>query len=123
MSEWIGEIRPRSRYPYSFPYFLFPPKHKNPIVLASQRSEIITAHEVYAPSPSLDSFDHFNDTTTQLMHHSRNSHYNHSMHKFSKHNENVNGMMNVGIGTDGTYNSHAQKIMRKEFHNFGKTFL
>lgn len=57
------------------------------------------------------------------MHHSRN-HFNHSMHKFSKHNDHVSGMMNVGETDDGTssstFTAQAQKIMRKEFVSFGK---
>lgn len=100
---WIGEIRDRSRYPYSFPYFLFPPKHKNPIVLASQRSEIISAHEVYAQTY---------DNGTLLMH------KNHSMHKFPKHHN----ISVIGTTSTATANFSYSRAL-KDFRNFGKNYM
>lgn len=39
-ADFIGEIRDPSRYPYTYPYFLYPPSHKIPLALASHRPAI-----------------------------------------------------------------------------------
>lgn len=98
-SDWIGEIRPRSRYPYTFPYFLYPPNHKT-LALA-------TSHELYAQ---------YNPNGTK-MHFSRIS--NHSMHKFPQHFDNVS---EFNVSRSDAHGERAQtpKQMRLEFIQIGE---
>lgn len=105
-SDWIGEIRPRSRYPYTFPYFLYPPSHKIPLALASHRPD--TTYDLYAQYNPNGTKMHFN------------GHYNHTMHKFPQHFENVSDfdVNNRSDAHEGR--SQTQKEMRREFKDIGK---
>lgn len=104
-SDWIGEIRPRSRYPYNFPYFLYPSNHKIPLALASHRP---------------DTYDllnaQYNPDGTK-MHFNRIS--NHTMHKFPQHDVSE---LNVSNRSDDAHEGRSQtpKEMRREFIEIGE---
>lgn len=94
--EWIDEPRPASRYPYTYPYFLFPPSHKIPLALASHRPATSDSNAHYiAPalynhtsnSFSGHGYEHELDESTNT----HNKHFNHSnlMHKFQHNKHNV----------------------------------
>lgn len=94
-TEIIGEIRDPSRYPYKYPYFLYPPTHKIPLALASHR-----------PAIDAQNFFAFNRT---------------SMHSSNKHrHENATNLVNV----NGTNNHigwmHLQRELRKQFYDVGE---
>lgn len=97
--EWIDEPRPASRYPYTYPYFLFPPSHKIPLALASHRPATSDTNAHYiAPalynhtSNSFSSGHAYEHEHEHELDESTNSHkhFNHTnlMHKF-QHNTSV----------------------------------
>lgn len=105
-SDWIGEIRPRSRYPYNFPYFLYPPSRKIPLALASHR-----------PDTAFDFYAQYNPNGTK-MHFDGN--YSHTLHNLPQHFENVSDL-NVNNRSDAHVgHSQTQKEMRREFKEIGK---
>lgn len=103
-SDWIGEIRPRSRYPYTFPYFLYPPSHRIPLALASLR-----------PDTTYDLFAQYNPNGTKMHF---NGNYNHTMHKLSQHNVSDFNVNKKSDAQEGRSQSPIE--MRREFKNIGK---
>lgn len=66
------EERPPKKYPYTFPYFLYPP-HKIPVALASHRP-----YEVYAYNISTHYADTFDELNSEhFLHHHPNKHLHH----------------------------------------------
>jgi len=124
-SDWIGEIRPASRYPYTYPYFLFPPTHKIPLALASHR-----------PATSIDSYAQFhaNRTTTNsttaadATEHFNRIYNNSPMHKFqqhfssSNHNNNVSNVI-VEHTADAGRMHQKHNEMRRQFAQIGEMIL
>jgi hypothetical protein len=107
-SDWIGEIRPRSRYPYTFPYFLYPPSRKIALALASHRPDTI-----------FDFYAQYNPNGTK-MHFDGN--YSHTMHNLPQHFENVSDF-NVNRSDAHVGRSQTPQEMRREFKEIGKKFL
>lgn len=106
-SDWIGEIRPRSRYPYTFPYFLFPSSNKLSMGFASHRPD----------SASYDLYAQYNPNGTK-MHFNRIS--NDTMHKFPQHFDNVSDL-NVSNRSDAqAERAQTHKEMRREFIEMGE---
>ena len=105
-SDWIGEIRPRSRYPYTFPYFLYPPTSKIPMTLASHRPDTIDYYAQYNPNGTKMHFD---------------GNYSHTLHNLPQHFENVSDF-NVNRSDAHAGRPQTPKEMRREFNDIGKKF-
>lgn len=94
-TEIIGEIRDASRYPYKYPYFLYPHTHKIPLALASHR-----------PATDAQNFLTFNRT---------------SMHSSNKHrHENATNLFNVNGTSNHIGWMHLQRELRKQFYDVGE---
>lgn len=103
-SDWIGEIRPRSRYPYTFPYFLYPPNHRIPLAFASHHPD--TSHDAF------NAQHHPDGTKTHF-----DRIYNHTMHKFLRHNVSD---LNTSDPPGGRVIPQTPAELRREFTGIGE---
>lgn len=92
-ADFIGEIRDPSRYPYTYPYFLYPPSHKIPYALASHR-------------PAIDAQNYFLINRTE-------QHFNHR-------HSNASNVINI-TSTNHIGWMHLQRELRKQFYDVGET--
>jgi hypothetical protein len=111
-SDFIGEIRPASRYPYTFPYFLYPPSRKIPLTLASHR-------------PALDAHGL---NRTLHSHHHRTNRYEEDAHEESGgrhgmrmvHNDSASSFSHMPTANLTNGWMHLQRELRKQFYDVGE---
>ncbi|XP_070507904.1 uncharacterized protein [Chironomus tepperi] len=125
-SDYIGEIRPASRYPYTFPYFLYPSSRKIPIALASHRPDI-DAHNynrtLHVPhhrtnyNYSYNNNNNNNDNNYDDLDENENvKHFNRILHTF-QHNDNFSSVSHKPMANLTNGLMHLQRQLQKQIYD------
>ena len=128
-SDYIGEIRPASRYPYTFPYFLYPSR-KIPIALASHRPDIdahnynrtlhVPHHRTNYNYSYNNNNNNNNDNNYDDLDENENvKHFNRILHTF-QHNDNLSSVSHKPMANLTNGLMHLQRQLQKQIYDVGE---